>query len=469
MASTWSSQSFALALRQQADSLVSEMQDLLAKLLSSGVQESILDQFDEWHAKADRLHLQASSTMGSCESAMVQEAWNCAWPTISQETRAALVNRMETACSSAIEALQYGQLWRSARGRGGKGKGRRPGKCRVWVAMHDCQAVVQSSPAEHEVLAAQLCDFKVLHRWAPPAEAAGLASACRAGLASAAAKIQAAAVKILAEVVRGIRRISAADGRSLQRTLGSASMSRSRGATQRHLIEALCAPEATMTDLSDEKLTELHGKLAKVVEELQEPEEGGQEPLPWWRDATMADAGLEQYLVSRLTEVSDAVLSRVSEAREKLVQAFVLASEFVRGLPDMDQEVDAYLSRLRPCKNTLSERIGILRNLILRLDHLKVAVAKCVPKLDAVSSEALLSACKEACAEAAGCLRPGTESAAPGDIIEPIAAGNAAFVELHRSAQLCQLVLEGHLCMAAAITFHSALGPGCEHDKRKKC
>ncbi len=335
----------------------------------------------------------------------------------------------------------------------------------ISVAMHDCQAVVQPSPAQHEVLAAQLFDFKVLHRWVPPAEAAGLASACRAGLASAAAKIQAAAVKILAEVVRGIRRISAADGRSLQRTLGSASMSRSRGATQRHLIEALCAPEATMTDLSDEKLTELHGKFAKVVEELQKPEEGVQEPLPWWRCATMADAGLEQYLVSRLTEVSDAVLLRVSEVREKLVQAFILASEFVRGLPDMDQEVDAYLSRLRPCKNTLSEWIGILRNLILRLDHLKVAVAKCVPKLDAVSSEALLSACKEACAEAAGCLRRGTESAAPLDITD----GMAAFSELHRSAQLCQLVLEGHLCMAAAITFHSALGPGCEHDKRKKC
>ena len=221
-----------------------------------------------------------------------------------------------------------------------------------------------------------------------------------------------------------------------------------------------------MTDLSDEKLTELHGKFAKVVEELQKPEEGVQEPLPWWRYATMADAGLEQYLVSRLTEVSDAVLLRVSEAREKLVQTFILASEFVRGLPDMDQEVDAYLSRLRPCKNTLSERIGILRNLILRLDHLKVAVAKCVPKLDAVSSEALLSACKGACAEAAGCLGPGTASAAPWGITH----GNAALAELRRSAELCQLVLEGHVYMAASILFHRAkLGASaCDPKKRQE-
>ncbi len=332
-------------------------------------------------------------------------------------------------------------------------------------------SVTEALPADCEVsttdlIRAQSFDFKVLHRWVPLAEVEELASACRAGLASAAAKMKAAAIKILAEVVRGVRHISAADGRSLQRTLGSASMSHSRGATQRHLIEVLCAPEATMTDLSDEKLTELHGKLAKVVEELQEPEEGGQEPLPWWRDATMADAGLEQYLVKRLTEVSDAVLSRVSEAREKLVQAFVLASEFVRGLPDMDQEVESYVLRLGPCRTKLSEWIGHFRDLVCRLDSLKEAWAQCVPKLDAVSSEALLSACQGACAEAAGCLCPGTASAAPWGITH----GNAALAELRRSAELCQLVLEGHVYMAASILFHRAkLGASaCDPKKRQE-
>ena len=88
---------------------------------------------------------------------------------------------------------------------------------------------MQSSPAEHEVLAAQLFDFKVLHRWVPPAEVEEVASACRAGLASAAAKIQAAAVEMLAEVVRGSRRVTADEVVSLQRQLSFASTSHSGG------------------------------------------------------------------------------------------------------------------------------------------------------------------------------------------------------------------------------------------------
>ena len=116
-----------------------------------------------------------------------------------------------------------------------------------------------------------------------------------------------------------------------------------------------------------------------------------------------------------------------------------------------------------PCKKQLSAWTGEFKSIGTRLDHLKEALAECVPKADTDSVEALLASCEGACTLAAGCLRRGTESAAPWDTRD----GMAACSKLRRSAELCQMVLEGHLLMAAIITYIRD-GSGCEHDPKKR-
>ncbi len=332
----------------------------------------------------------------------------------------------------------------------------------ISVAMHNCQAVVQSSPAEHEVLAAQSFDFKVLHRWVPPALVEEVASACRAGLASAAAKIQAAAVEMLAEVVRGSRRVTADEVVSLQRQLSSASTSQAGGATQRHLIEVLCEPDIP-EDVPDEKLIELHGKVAQVLKELSKPKEGGQELDHWWCRKALWDAGLQEHLAALVEKFSGAVVRQVNKVANGLWETLAFVQEFVQVLPDMDQEVEAYMKKVCPCKKQLSSWIGDLKSTGTRFDHLKEALAECLPKADTESVEALLASCEGACTLAAGCLRRGTESAAPWDTRD----GMAACSKLRHSAELCQMVLEGHLLMAAIITY-SRDGSGCAHDPQKR-
>ncbi len=328
--------------------------------------------------------------------------------------------------------------------------------------MHNCQAVVQSSPAEREVLAAQSFDFKVLHRWAPPAEVEELAHECRARLSSAAARLEDVAVEMLAEVVRGSRRVTADEVVSLQRQLSSASTSHSGGATQRHLIEVICQPDIP-ADVSDEKLIELHGKVAQVLKELSKPEEGGQELDHWWCCTALWDAGLQKRLEGLVEKFSGAVVSQVNKVANGLWETLAFVQEFVQVLPDMDQEVEAYMKKVCPCKKQLSSWIGDLTSTGTRFDHLKVALAECLPKADAESVEALLASCEEACTVAAGCLHRGAESAAPWDITD----GMAAFSKLRRSAELCQMVFEGHLLMAAIITYIRD-GSGCEHDPKKR-
>ena len=187
----------------------------------------------------------------------------------------------------------------------------------------------QSLPAEHDVLAAQSFDFTVLHRWVPVAEATELARACKAGLSSAATRLKEAAVKVLAEVARGSRHITGEEGRALQAKLSI--VAKSRGATQRHLVEVLTV-DKPVVDLSDEELIELHGKVAQVLAELQRPEEGGQEPVPWWRCVTMKEAGLQMYIESLLEKASGAVLRKVSVTAIELEKAFARASAYVPGL-----------------------------------------------------------------------------------------------------------------------------------------
>ncbi len=289
----------------------------------------------------------------------------------------------------------------------------------ISVAFQETTSVLQSLPAEHDVLVAQTFDFTVLHRWVPVAEAMELARARKAGLSVAATRIEEAAVKVLAEVVCGSRHITGDEGRALQAKLSI--VAKSRGATQRHLVEVLTVDKPVM-DLSDEELIELHGKVVQVLAELQKPEEGGQEPVPWWRCVTMQEAGLQMHFESLLEQVSGAVLSKVSVTANELEKAFVFASAFVRDLPDMDEEVDAYMSMLATGKDRLNEWLVNLRHLGCLLDSLKEALPQCVAKADAISSEVLLSTCKRACAEAARCLHPGAERVAPWGIPEGMAA-----------------------------------------------
>ncbi len=323
----------------------------------------------------------------------------------------------------------------------------------VSVAFQETTSVLQSLPAEHDVLVAQTFDFTVLHRWVPVAEATELARACKAGLPFAATRLKEAAVKVLAEVVRGSRHITGDEGRALQAKLSI--VAESRGSTQRHLIEGLTV-DKPVVDLSDEELIELHGKVVQVLAELQKPEEGGQEPVPWWRCVTMQEAGLQMHFESLLEQVSSAVLSKVSVTANQLEQAFARAAAFVRDLPDMDAEVEGYMSIVATGKDRLNEWLVNLRHLGRLLDSLKEAMPQRVAKADAVSSEALLSTCKRARAEAARCLRPGAERAAPWGITE----GMAAYMELRRCAGLCQVVLVSHLCMAAVITLGRARASG---------
>ncbi len=327
----------------------------------------------------------------------------------------------------------------------------------VSVAFHDATSVVQSLPAEHDVLVAQTFDFTVLHRWVPAAEATELARACVAGLSSAAAKIEDAAVKVLAEVARGSRTITGDEGRALQTKLSFASQA--PGATQRHLIAVLTVHKP-VGEQSDEELLELHGKVAQALEELQKPEEAGQELVPWWRGQAMKDAELQKYLETLLRELSGTLLSRVTAIAKELEKPFIEAFEFVRDLPDMEKEEDSYMLRLAPdkSKNGLSALVCNLRNVISRLDRMKEAVTRCVPKADEVFSVALIATCKGACAEAAKCLCRGTDTAAPWEIEE----GSAAYKELLRCAELRHSVLESHIAMGVLLTLDKAGGSGGE-------
>ncbi len=322
------------------------------------------------------------------------------------------------------------------------------------------QTAMQALPAD--LIRAQSFDFKVLHRWVPPAEVEELAHECRARLSSAAARIEEAAVEMLAEVVRGSRRVTADEVVSLQRQLSSASTSHSGGATQRHLIEVICQPDVP-ADVSDEKLIELHGKVAQVLKELSKPEEGGQELDHWWCRKALWDAGLQEHLAGLVEKFSGAVVSQVNKVANNLWETLAFVHGFVEVLPDMDQEVEAYMLKVCPCKKQLSAWTGEFQSIGTRLDHLKEALAQCVPKADKESVEALVASCEGACTVAAGCLRRGTESAAPWDITD----GMAAFSKLLHSAELCQMVLQGHLLMAAIITYVKD-GSGCEHDPKKR-
>ncbi len=267
---------------------------------------------------------------------------------------------------------------------------------------------------------------------------------------------------MLAEVVRGSRRVTADEVVSLQRQLSSASTSHSGGATQRHLSEVICQPDIP-ADVSDEKLIELHGKVAQVLKELSKPKEGGQELDHWWCCKALWDAGLQEHLAGLVEKFSGAVVSQVNKVANGLWETLAFVQEFVQVLPDMDQEVEAYMKKVCPCKNQLSSWIGDLTSTGTRFDHLKVALAECLPKADAESVEALLASCEEACTVAAGCLHRGAESAAPWDTTD----GMAAFSKLRRSVELCRMVLEGHLLMAAIITY-SRDGSGCAHDPQKR-
>ncbi len=210
-----------------------------------------------------------------------------------------------------------------------------------------------------------------------------------AGLSSAAAKIEDAAVKVPAEAVRGSRHITGDKDRALQAKLSI--VAKSRGATQRHLVEVLTV-DKPVVDLSDEELMDSSSSTGswRMSWQCRSPTRAARS-LSHGGAVRLEEAGLQMYFESLLEQVSGPVLSKVNVTANQVEKAFVVASAFVRDLPEVDEEVDAYMSMLATGKDQLNEWLVNFRHLGCLLDSLKEAMPQCVAKADAVSSEALLS------------------------------------------------------------------------------
>ncbi len=299
----------------------------------------------------------------------------------------------------------------------------------ISVALHDKEPI-PAIPSDTDIQAAQHFEFKRLATWVTPATIDKLAVASRAGISKAVGQMVQSGEEMLVSAVKGDRAFTADEGRTVHRKLASTAKTRAQAAAQTFLIEVLTEHRA-YPQWTEEDLCRLSDRLKLIDVTLRQG-------APAWYDRAVTKADLAGRLQRSADEVGTALVQRASRVIAALKHTLDECSTLVEKLPNMHLRQDTYTKQCVESRKKMRGLIDALRRAAEQLCMMKEVVVNC--RQDVTDDAKLIEHCHEACLMA----RLLTFAKIEAPLSEAL---STAYMELLETCKRCALVLEGHLSM----------------------